>query len=215
MRRLLPVVALTLAACGADPEPEAPPRPALPTATVAAADLADVLLTPAEAQPLIAKIGLVAQPFSDVERGDGMRDDPAGCAAAVYPVMAGAYPDGTVQGVTMRDADNLLRLTEAAVGYDTAAAAQRRLDGLIALLNRCAATTVTVTTTAFDNVWRTREVGTVDQGSTLAAGLVDHDWVCHRAVALRANVILDVHACAGDGPDPTPHLIDAITEKMT
>jgi hypothetical protein len=215
MRYLLPVIALTLAACGADPEPEAPPRPPLPTATVAAGDLDRILLTPTEAGKVIAKVGLVEQPFSDVEAADGMHDDPAGCAQAVYPIMAAAYdPPVAVHGVTMRDAKNIPRLTEAVVSYDTPADAQRQIDRLTDVLKRCAATTVTVVTSGFDNVWHTRDVGSVEQGATLASGLDDHDWLCHRAIAARANVVLDVQACAGDGPDPTPHLIDAMTEKM-
>jgi hypothetical protein len=212
MRYLLLLV-LAVAACAPAPEP-APSRPPLPTATVAAADTDRILLTPGEAGRLTAKVGLVEQPFSTFEAADWMRDTPAGCAQAVYPIMATSYSEGDVHGVTMRDGKNLPRLTEAVVHYATAAAAQRQLNRLTDVLKRCAATTVTVVTTGFDNVWKTRDVGTIEQGVTLASGLDDHDWVCHRAVALRANVILDVQACAGDGPDPTPNLIDAMTEKM-
>lgn len=217
MRVLLALSAVALSACSAAPEIP-PPRPPLPSATVTPADLERILLTPAEAQPIIAKVGLVAQPFSDFEAGDGMRDEPRGCAEAVYPVMASAYTDSgprTVHGVTMRDAMNIPRLTEAVIAYDMTTEAQRQLSRLTDDLKRCAGTTVTVDTGSFDNVWRTRDVGAIEQGATLASGLDDHDWLCHRAIALRANVILDVQACAGDGPDPTPNLIDAITEKMT
>ena len=114
----------------------------------------------------------------------------------------------------MRDAGNIPRLTQAAIAYGTADDAQRQLDRLTGILNRCAATTVTVATSGFDNVWKTRDTGVVEQGATLASGLDGNDWLCHRAIALRANVILDVQACAGDGPDPTPNLIDAMTERM-
>lgn len=143
MKRLLPVVALTLVACGGDPDTEAaPPRPPLPSATVAAADLDRILLTPKEAQPIIARVGLVPQPFLDFEPGDGMRD-----------------------------ANDIPRLTEALIAYDTASGASRQLARLTDELRRCASTTVTVVTSGFDNVWY--------------------------------------------GPDPTPNLVDAITEKMT
>lgn len=212
------MVAGALVACGGDPEPAAPPRPPLPTTRVAAADLDRLLLTPKEAQPIIAKVGLVPQVFLDFEPGDGMRDEPEGCANAVYPVMADAYSDSgphTVSGVIMRDAKDIPRLTEAVIAYDMVTEAQRQLTRLTNELKRCASTTVTVVTTGFDNVWHTRTVTDLEQGAALAAALDDHDWVCHRAVALRANVIVDVQACAGDGPDPTPNLVDAITEKMT
>lgn len=223
MRFLLPAAALALTACGSSSEPAPEPwRPPLPTATVAAADLEPILLTPNEAQPLIAKVGLVAQPFTGFEHADGMRDQPRGCAEAVYPAMATAYADGgphTVHGIVMRDARGMPRLTETAVAYDTVSDAQQQLNRLTNDMKRCANTTVTVViggADGFDNVWHTRDVGEIEQGTTLASDMgAEYDHVCHRAIALRANVILDVQACAGDGPDPTPNLIDAITEKMT
>lgn len=220
MKRLLPLV-LVLAACASTPEPKPTPQgPPLPTATMTGADLERVLLTPKEAQPVVAKVGLVAaKTFTDLDPAENARDEPAGCAGAVYPAQASSYVDSrrdSLYGMQFRDKFDIPRLTQVAVAFPSVSDAARQLTRLNDDLKRCADTTVTITTDDFVNTWETRAVGEIEQGMTLTSRFGgEANWTCHHAIALRANVILDVQACNDDGPDPTPNIIDAITEKMT